>query len=329
MKVRILTEADCRAVLTMSDAIELQAKAFAALYAGDSVEGLRSYAISEEPPGLAIFNPSFLKFGRGYGVKVVSDFYDNDERQIPRMTAAMTLMDGQTGAPHTFMEAGYLTDLRTGAGTGLAAQHLARADSRVLGVIGAGRVATYQIAALACALPIETVRVSTRTRSRGEQFVDRMRGELDADVELVDSAELAIRDADVVVAATTSKSPVMSGDLLRPGTFVVSAGAALPTSRELDTETIRRADRCFIDSRADCLDDAGDYLVPASEGVLDLGRVTEIGAVVTGAAEGRTAKRQITVYKSIGVPIQDLITGQEIAARARSAPIGFEVEMNP
>ena len=142
MKLRILTETDCRSVLDMRDAIDIQQEAFTLLASGRSVDGLRSFATSDEPPGVAIFNPCFLKNGAGYGIKVVSDFYGNADRGVPRMTALVALFDGTTGAPHTVMEAGYLTDLRTGAGTGLAARYLARSDSRVLTVIGAGRVAS-------------------------------------------------------------------------------------------------------------------------------------------------------------------------------------------
>lgn len=335
MKIRILTEADCRALLTMTEAIDLQARAFAMLAAGESVEGLRSYALSERPPGVAIFNPCFLTEGKGYGVKVVSDFYGNEsapgthEPAVPRMTATMTLMDGRTGAPHTFMEAGYLTDLRTGAGTGLAARLLARPDTDVLGVIGAGRVARYQILALAAVLPLTRIQISTRTRSRAEELARTLHGEIDAEVVLVDSAEKAIRGAGAVVAATTAKSPVVAGEFVDAGAFVVSAGAYEPGTRELDSEVVRRAARCVIDSRADCLDHAGDFLIPAGDGVVSLDDVVQLGDVVTGAAPGRTGDDQVIVYKSIGVPIQDLVTGQAIAERARTAGVGTDVEMNP
>lgn len=329
MKVRILTETDVRSVITMPDAIELQAEAFTTLAAGLSVEGLRSFAVSETPPGVAIFNPCFLREGRGYGVKVVSDFYENDELTVPRMTASMILLDGKTGAPHTFMEAGYLTDLRTGAGTGLAAKYLARPDSTTLAVIGAGRVARYQILALAAVLPIETVRISTRTRARAEKLVASLADEIEVELSIVDSVAGAVRDADVVVAATTAKSPVVPGELLRPGTFAVSAGSYEPTTRELDSEVVRRAAIRVIDSRADCLSHAGDYVIPADEGILSLDDVIQISDLVSGAAAGRVDDDSITVYKSIGVPIQDLVTGQAIADRAKAAGIGTEIELNP
>ena len=125
--------------------------------ANKSVEGLRSFATSEDPPGVAIFNPCFLRGGAGYGIKVVSDFYGNDNKRIPRMSALVALFDGATGFPKTVMEAGYLTDLRTGAGTGLAARYLAREDSRTVAIIGAGRVARNQLEALATLFDLKTV----------------------------------------------------------------------------------------------------------------------------------------------------------------------------
>ena len=112
--LRILSESDCRAVLDMAAAIDIQAEAFSLLAAGKSVEGLRSFASSEDPPGVAIFNPCFLRGGAGYGIKVISDFYDNEKRGIVRMSGLVCLFEGDTGRPYTVLEAGYLTDLRTG-----------------------------------------------------------------------------------------------------------------------------------------------------------------------------------------------------------------------
>ncbi len=122
MDIRILSETDIRAVIDMAAAIDIQAEAFTVLAEGRSVPGLRSFVVSETPPGMAIFNPAFLTGGAGYGIKVVSDFYANPARGAPRMTALVALFDGATGAPRTVMEGGFLTDLRTGAGTALAAR---------------------------------------------------------------------------------------------------------------------------------------------------------------------------------------------------------------
>ncbi len=330
MQLRVLSENDVRSVLRMADAIDIQAQAFTLLAEGQSIEGLRSFAVSERPPGLAIFNPSFLKGGKGYGLKVVSDFYDNGNRGVPRMSALVALFDGMTGQPRTVMEGGYLTDVRTGAGTALAARFLARKDSRVVAIFGAGRVARNQLAALCVEHSIERVVVATRSRERGEEFVDRMRvaGEgVPKDIRLVDDRAKMVAEADIVVCATTSHDPVFSGTSLRSGAFVVGAGAYAPEMREVDTETIRRAGKHVIDSRSDCLNNSGDLLIPSKEGALDLDRVIEIADLVAERAVGRESEEEVTYYKSMGVPIQDLITAQFVEERAIDQGIGTLIDI--
>jgi ornithine cyclodeaminase/alanine dehydrogenase-like protein (mu-crystallin family) len=330
MKLRILSESDCRAVLDMATAIDVQSEAFTLLAQGQSVEGLRRMATSEDPPGVAIFNPCFLRGGKGYGIKVISDFYDNDKRGVVRMSGLVCLFDGLTGHPHTVLEAGYLTDLRTGAGTGLAARYLARRDSRVLTIIGAGRVARNQLAALAEVFDLETVFLCTRSPARANDFIERMSSagsRIPKDIRLVESREDAVRNSDIVVVATTSEAPVFSGAWLRAGTFVASVGAYEATTREVDSETIRRASNWVIDSRTDCLDHAGDFVIPIGEGLIRREQIAEIAEVASGARPCRQSDQEITYYKSIGVPIQDLVTAQHIARRAAQRGIGVEIDI--
>ena len=330
MKLRILSEADCRAALDMKMAIDIQVEAFELLAQGRSVQGLRSFATSEDPPGIAIFNPCFLRGGRGYGIKVISDFYGNDARGKARMTGIVALFDGSTGYPQTVLEAGYLTDLRTGAGTGLAARYLARRDSRTVAIIGAGRVARNQLSALAEVLDLETVLLSTRSPARSEEFIRRMKaagGRVPEVIRVAASREEAVRAADVVIAATTAHEPVFSGAWLKPGTFVAATGAYKATAREVDSETIRRASCLVIDSKADCLDHAGDLMIPISEGIIRREQIAEIAELVAGTRPQRGSDEEITYYKSIGVPIQDLVTAQHIARRAAELSLGTELEI--
>ena len=329
MQLRILTETDVRSLIDMDAAIPIQEEAFARLAAGESVEGLRSFVVSEAPPGVAIFNPSFLRGGGGYGVKVVSDFYGNAARGLARMSALVTLFDGETGHPRTVMEGGYLTDLRTGAGTGAAARRLARPDSRVVALIGAGRVARNQLQALARTHDLERAIVAGRGAGRARAFADWILGEdgLPDDVALAASPAEAVGAADIVVAATTATEPVVFGRDLRPGSFVAAAGANVATAREVDTETVRRAARLAIDSPADSLANAGDLAIPIAEGAIAAGDVAGIADIMAGARPGREAEDEITYYKSIGLPIQDLVTAQHIERRAIAAGAGTVIEM--
>jgi ornithine cyclodeaminase/alanine dehydrogenase-like protein (mu-crystallin family) len=246
------------------------------------------------------------------------------------MTGIVALFDGATGHPQTVLEAGYLTDLRTGAGTGLAARFLARRDSKIVTIIGAGRVARNQLWALAEIFDIKTVFLATRSAPRAEAFLQRMKsagGRIPTDIRLVDSREKAVRGSDIVVSATTSEQPVFEGAWLKPGTFVVSAGAYTAAMREVDSETVRRASRRVIDSRTDCLSHAGDLMIPIGEGIIAHEDVCEIAELVAGARSGRQSDDEITYYKSIGVPIQDLITAQHMARRAAEQGIGTELDI--
>ena len=330
VKLRILSEIEARKCLDIMGAIEAQEEAFTLLAAKQIIEGLRSFVPSEAPPGVTIFNPCYLKGGRGFGIKVVSDFFGNDDVCIPRMSALVVLFCGETGLPRTVLEGGYLTDLRTGAGTALAARHLARPDSTSLVLFGAGRVARNQLAALAEVLPLTRVRILTRSPERAEEFLRWAHGadrRTPHDIALASSAIAAIAEADIVVCATTATHPVLSGALLRPGTFVAAVGANRVDAREVDSETIQRAGKLVIDSRADCLRYAGDLQIPISEGIIRESDVADIGELITSRRPGRETPEEITYYKSIGVPIQDLWTAQRIEARAIAAGIGTVIEI--
>jgi ornithine cyclodeaminase len=312
----------------MAEAVDVQARAFQLLANGAAVQGLRAVATSERPPGVAIFNPCFLREGAGYGIKVVSDFYRNGERGLPRMSALIALFDGESGTPRAVLEGGYITDLRTGAGTALAARHLANRDSRVLAVIGSGRVARNQVQGLCAVFGIQEIRIFSRSAERANAFAQSVQKEVEVQkIGVASSAEAAVREADLVVVATTSSQPVLRGEWLRPGAFVAAVGAYASDSRELDNETIRRAAGHVIDSRSDCLERAGDFMIPMREGLLARDQVAEMAEVVSGARQARRSPQDIVVYKSSGVPIQDLVTAQHIERKAAEQGVGQVIEL--
>jgi ornithine cyclodeaminase len=327
VKLRILTEADCRRLLGMREAIDVQAEAFGLLGRGAAIEGLRAVANSERPPGVAIFNPCFLRDGLGFGVKVVSDFYGNSARGVPRMSALIALFDGETGQPQAMLEGGYITDLRTGAGTALAARHLANADSKTLGVIGAGRVARNQIEALDAAFALSEIRLWSRSRERAAALCDGLGKSIAEKIRLAASAQAAVSGAGLVVAATTACEPVVRGEWLAEGAFVAAVGAFSPECRELDDAVIRRAACHVVDSRSDCLPRAGDFQIPIAHGVLKSEAVAEISEILSGKRRGRGSRQDIAVYKSSGVPIQDFVTARHIARRAAEQGVGQVVEL--
>ena len=198
-----------------------------------------------------------------------------------------------------------------------------------MAVVGAGRVARNQLQALARTHDLERVLVAGRSETRARAFATWIReaDDLPDDVAVARSTAEAVGDADIVVAATTSSEPVLFGRDLRPGTFVAAAGANVATAREVDTEMVRRAGKLVIDSPADSLANAGDLTIPLAEGAIRKEDIAGIAEIIAGARPGRETEGEITYYKSLGLPIQDLITAQHIERRAMDAGVGTIIDL--
>ena len=220
LNLRILSEAQVKSLATMREAIEIQREAFALVARGESLPGLRRWIDrhNDEPPCLVGFLPSFLAGGRGYGVKIISDFYGQRGHDLPHMMAIMVVCDGTTGAPRAVMEGGHLTDLRTGAATGLAVDLLARRDAWVATIFGAGRMARNQMEAICEVRDLQTVWVCSRTESRARTYIADMRalgGRIPQDIRLASSPKECVEASDIIITATTTESGfaiVSSGD---------------------------------------------------------------------------------------------------------------------
>jgi ornithine cyclodeaminase/alanine dehydrogenase-like protein (mu-crystallin family) len=306
----------------MREAIEIQRDAFALEASGASLPGLRRWLDRKDtdPACLVGFLPAFLTNGRGYGVKIVSDFYGRRGSGGLHMMALVVVCDGQTGAPRAVLEGGHLTDLRTGATTGLAVDLLARPDARVATIFGAGRMARNQVEAICEMRALETVWVVSRTESRARAYIAEMRtkgGRIPQDIRLAASAQQALNASDIVITATTAETPVFDGADLRPGTCVVAGGR----DREVDSETLRRAGKIIVDSR-ETVPHTPVLTIPLAEGVIRETDVTELGDVVLGRKPGRETAQEIVFCKTQGVPVQDLVTAQYILRKAEEHDIG-------
>jgi ornithine cyclodeaminase len=236
-------------------------------------------------------------------------------------------MDGETGRPVALLEGAYLTDMRTGASAGLAAQLLAREDARVVAVFGAGGTARPSLQAVCHVRAIEKVWVVGRSQARLQRFVEEMRaqgGGVPRDIEATTDRSMAVRAADIVIAATNSPEPVFDGHDIRPGTHIASVGNV--TGRELDGETIRRA-RVLLDSREGCLKQARDIYLPIQEGVVPPEHLQdELGQVVLGQRPRRQNPEEITLFKSLGIAVQDLVSGLHVLREAERLGKGTLVD---
>jgi len=326
-QIRILSREDVRAILTWDDAIRLQGDAFAMLSSGRTLMPVKTLLQTDRPKAHMLFMPALIKDAQGFGVKYVADFHDNLARGLPHLMAAILLMDGETGGPVALLEGAYLTDVRTGASAGLSAQLLAREDARVVSVFGAGGTAGPSLEAVCQVRNIEQVWVVGRSESRLQRFLEAMRargGRVPRQIEATADRRMATQAADIIIAATNSPEPVFDGHDMRPGTHISSVGNV--TGRELDAETIRRS-RVLMDSREGCLKQARDIYLPIQEGAVPATHLQdELGQVVLGERPRRRNREEITLFKSLGIAIQDLVTGLHVLREAERLGKGTLVD---
>jgi ornithine cyclodeaminase/alanine dehydrogenase-like protein (mu-crystallin family) len=325
--VLILTRADVEALLEPGALIDALAHGFAEYAAGRAhVPPRAAVPVSDDGVLLVMPADAVTDAGLALGTKLVTLYTGNQARGVPTIHGTYVLMDGRTGVPLGFMDAGYLTGLRTGATSALAARHLARRDARTVLCFGAGVQAGFQLLCLAAELPIERVEVVGRDPARARRFAETWTTRLGRPVTVTNDPAAAVERADVITCATTATTPLFDGRRLAPGAHVDGVGTFQPTARELDTETIRRA-RVVVDQAA-TIDNAGDVAIPITEGAIARAHVVgELAAVVSGAVAGRTRADEITVFKSEGFALEDLVAAQLAYTLARARGVGRDVAL--
>jgi ornithine cyclodeaminase len=260
---------------------------------------------------------------------VVSFFPKNAELGKAATQGAVLALDPGSGEILAVMEGGSLTAIRTGAGSGVATDLLARPDSRILAMIGTGGQAATQIEAVCTVRTIESVRLFSLDSSEAEALAKRIagKGRVPEDVVVASSAAEAVSGADVICTATPSGEPVFSDEDVKDGAHINAIGAWTPEMCELPSETVARA-RVVVDSHEAVLIEAGDLLQPLERGLIDSDHfATEIGQVIAGGAAGRTDDQQITVFKSVGVGTQDVIAARIALQNAEARDLGQRVEL--
>ena len=322
----VLTRADLERVLEPAAVIIAVESAFREGAAGRA-PALPRAVLPMAKGGVFLGMISALPRAHALGAKLVSVVEGNRKRGLPTLHASYLLSDPETGAPLAFMEAGFLTAIRTGAASAVAAKYLARPDSRRVACFGAGVQAEFQLRCLKAVLPVRSVAVVGRDPDRAQAFAERMRGALGVPVEVARDRRAAVREADVVTCATTSSLPVFAGRDLRPGAHVDAVGAFRPTTREVDTETVKRS-RVVVDTYHGAWTEAGDLLIPIKAGAIARRHVrAELAEVVTRKKPGRTRPDEITLFKSVGWAPEDAASARLAYDRAMARGIGTEVAL--
>ncbi|MEZ4639547.1 MAG: ornithine cyclodeaminase family protein [Caldilineaceae bacterium] len=323
-----LTRADVQSILTMPAAIDAVEQAFALLSRGQTALPLRTNMPVAEHSGSLLAMPAYVGGeSGGLGVKLITLYAGNpQQRSLPAIQGNFVLFDPVDGRLLAILEAGYMTAVRTGASGGVAARHLARADARTLTIFGSGAQAPFQVEAVCAERPIERVYVLSQRLENAQRFAAEQSRRLDVEIVATDDVAAAVRAADVIVTATSAHAPLFDGDWLRPGTHVNAVGAHLPTAREVDTSTIRRA-KVVTDQTSACLAEAGDLIVPIRENAIDVSHIyAEIGRIAAGDLPGRADPDEITFFKSVGLAVQDVAVASLIVQQALARGIGQHLE---
>ncbi len=328
--MRILSRADVQKSLSMSDAIAIVRDAFAQLSTQQATVPVRVPISIPRHDGIILFMPAHLHTSDALAIKIVSVHNQNPAKNLPLIHALVVVMDATTGKPLAAMEGGYLTALRTGAGSGVATDLLARRDAKVAAIFGAGVQGRTQLRAIATVRQLERVYIYDALPSQIEKFIAEMRGTpgLPNDLRAAAFPRDAVREADIICTATTSTQPVFDGNDLKPGAHINAIGAYTPTMREVDETTLKRASKIVIDHRASALAEAGDLLMAIKNGAItEANLYAEIGEIAAGKKPGRERDDEITFYKSVGNAVQDASVARAIYDAAVREGLGVEVEL--
>lgn len=325
----VLTAEEVRKALPMRDAIEAMKRAYAAFSDGRAEVPLRVRVPIAPHEALSLVMPAFVQAPEGdaLAIKVVSLYPRNPGRSLAYIQAAVLVLEPDTGRAQALLEGGSLTAIRTGAASGAAIDVLARADSRVLAVIGAGTQARTQLEAACTVRSIERVFVFDRDSGKARALAAEMagRGSIPGAVRAAATPAEAVQEADIICTATTSLTPVFEDRFVRPGVHISAVGSYTPDMQEVPQETIERA-RAVVDSRAACLEEAGDLIQPLRAGLFDSSHIhAELGEIVLGRKSGRDSAGQITYFKSVGIAVQDAMAAQLAVENARRMRLGHEV----
>lgn len=303
MKVLILSEHDVQVLLPMERCIEVMAEALAALARGEVHNPLRQAIRAPGAPGLLGLMPAW-RAGETpyYALKEVCVFPENPKRGLDTHLGAVILHSGETGEPLAFMNAAAITAIRTAAVSAVATRLLAREDAAVLAIIGTGVQGRSHREAIPLVRPIREIRMC----GRGE------------------SVEEAVKGADIVVTATSSREPVLRREWLSPGAHINAVGSSIATARELEADLVASAS-LFVDRRESTVNESGDYLAAVEHGAIIR---AELGELLTGSAEGRKSESEITLFKSLGLAVEDLAAAAFLYGEARRSGHGTWVEFS-
>lgn len=328
----LLTKKDLQKAITMPEAIDIVEKAFTAFSTGRAAVPIRTQVEVAEKEAVALYMPGFIPDLGALGVKIVSVFPQNISLEIPTISSLVVLNDPETGQPAAAMEGGWLTALRTGAASGAATRHLARKDAAIAAIIGAGIQSRTQLESLLCERDIREVRVYDVSPHRTRAYIEDMQeylGKSGLAFTPSSSAAEAVAGADIICCATTSKKPVFPGNKIKPGAHINAVGSFTPEMQEIGEDVLNRADKVVVDSLEAVLSETGDLIIPIKKSLFRKEDIYgELGEIGGGTKKGRENEAEITLFKTVGLSVQDMAVGIHVLKKARELGLGREFDFH-
>jgi alanine dehydrogenase len=325
MQILVLDQSDVEALLPMGECMTVMERALADLSAGEALAPLRHIMWLPGRVGALGTMPAHLSRLGVFGAKIISVFPGNHGTEFDAHQGAVMLFEAAHGRPVALVDATAVTAIRTAAVSGVATRHLARKDAGDLALLGSGTQARTHLAAMQLARPLRRVRVWSRTEAHALRFARTEGSRWHLPIEAVPTAEDAVEGADLICTTTAATEPIVRGAWISPGAHVNAVGSSVPSARELDTTAVARA-RLFVDRRESALREAGDFLLAQGEGAVGDDHIRgEIGEVILGRVAGRTADDEITLFKSVGVAVEDVASAYHVYTRALEAGAGTRV----
>ena len=323
----ILNQAEVEELLPMPECISVMEEALIALARGEAHQPLRTIFRPPKINGVLAMMPSFREDQSPlFGLKAICVFPGNAAIGKDAHQGGVLLFDGKDGELLAVVNASAITAIRTAAVSALATRVLAQKDAAELAIIGAGVQARTHLSAIGCVRDIRRVRIVARRFENAQKLANEMQPQFPSPIEAVESVEAAVRGADVIVTATTAREPVIRREWISVGTHINAVGTFSFNAREIDTATMVEAS-LFVDRRESALNEAGDYLIAAKEGAIGPEHIrAELGDVLIGAHAGRTSPNDITLFKSLGLGIEDLAAAAHVYQKAHDQHRGTQAE---
>jgi len=323
----VLSEEQVRSLTDVKELISALEQAHIQYSTGKAVMPVRLVVSLPQIHGRITSMPGYLNEDKALGMKVVTYFQNNSEQNLPAILANVMLFSAATGKMIAIMDGVYITAIRTACASAMATRALANPETPVLGILGAGVQARAHIQALCRVRKLKKIKLYSPSGMSATNIKRELEPASEVAIDVAKGAEEAVRDSDLVVTATTAQQPILKSEWLKPGAHINAVGSHRPDSREIDGPTLARS-KVVVDSREAIMAECGDILLAIKDKNITENHVhAEIGEVLVGTKSGRSNASEVTLYKSVGIAIQDVATAQLVYRKALELKVGTNVEV--